>query len=223
MRAAVALATLIVCGCGAAPTPPAIETPIPPSGPIANPTFPLAAGASWTYQGSIRWADEKTGEPRDQQVTWISEVVEVIDRGPVVAYVLRGHPADLVWSEGEAQRGDWLILRVDNRTFHLMRATPELVEQVRTAKDPRALAAPADVFLELPLRGGQRICKDPEAPEYCWEVEDIEGGFRLAYRTRPDHTVVDFAPGKGVVAYSYAHHGTLAEVDVALTGYTPGK
>jgi hypothetical protein len=41
-------------------------------------------------------------------------------------------------------------------------------------------------------------------------------GWRLAYRTLPDHELLDFAPGVGITRYVYSHHGTVAETNVRL-------
>jgi hypothetical protein len=44
--------------------------------------------------------------------------------------------------------------------------------------------------------------------------------WRLAYRTAPDHQLLDFVPGVGIARYVYAHHGTAASIDVRLSTVT---
>ena len=47
--------------------------------------------------------------------------------------------------------------------------------------------------------------------------------FLLSFRTRPDHTIIEFVPGIGITRYVYVHHGTVAEADVKLIEYYPGE
>jgi hypothetical protein len=207
---------LVLAACGPAsvrrPTDP------PPVVPAPAAVFPLATGATWTYEGTVTWAGPD-GEPIEKQVTWPMQVVETIDRGQWVGFVIKGFPGDLPWSEGEAQPGDWLIVREDGRRYYLSRATPELIAAFR-AGQPGTPAAD-DLFLETPLVDGQRICHGDDT-RYCWDVAAATGGaFTLAYRTLPDHTMIEFLPGKGITAYTYGHHGTLSDVDVRLVTYRP--
>ncbi|MFZ4775826.1 MAG: hypothetical protein ACOYM3_10700 [Terrimicrobiaceae bacterium] len=41
----------------------------------------------------------------------------------------------------------------------------------------------------------------------------------IAYRTTPDHQILDFVPGIGIVGFHYVHHGTLSETDLGLIGF----
>lgn len=100
----------------------------------------------------------------------------------------------------------------------------------------------AEPFLDLPLQVGKvfgssewitRVDK-----QYMWLVEsageiqltDIRGissshkmkQYRLAYRTNPDHVIVDFVPGVGITRYIYEHHGTPMDVDLKLIEYHAG-
>jgi len=47
--------------------------------------------------------------------------------------------------------------------------------------------------------------------------------YTLVYRTNPDHTILGFVPGVGIVRYAYSHHGTTAEADAWLVGYHEGR
>ncbi len=207
---------LVAAACG----PASVRAPVkpPPVTPEPVAVFPLATGASWTYEGTVTWAGPG-GEPVEKQVTWSMQVVETIERGRLVGYLIKGFPGDLPWSEGEAQPGDWLIVRVDGRRYYLSRATPESIAAFRAGR--RGVPAADDLVLETPLAAGQRICHGDDT-RYCWVVEAAAGGaFTLTYRTLPDHTVIEFLPGKGITAYRYGHHGTLSEVDVRLVAHHP--
>lgn len=172
-------------------------------------------GTSFDYHGVVRWV--ASGVEREQEVDWRSEVIEVIDRGPVVAYVLKGFPADLVWSEGEAVRGDWVVIAARRARYYATRATPRLLDALRSARDVEGLIEPEDLILALPLRDGGTTCKREGDPMHCWTVDALAGGsWRLTYRTNPDTTVIDFTPGVGIVGYAYMHHGTVSEVVLRL-------
>ena len=107
-------------------------------------------------------------------------------------------------------------------------------------KSPRALPQTAEALLELPLAVGRKWDQDPAREDtwYCWCVERAQatglsiGGFasrgplktyRLAYRTCPDHQLLDIVPGLGIVRFVYNHHGTVASSDVRLISFSrPG-
>ena len=87
------------------------------------------------------------------------------------------------------------------------------------------------LLLVAPLRVGGRWRQevdDPEPSTYHWEVEaerfrKLLGRrrrvFSIVYRTLPDRTTVEVAPGLGIVDYSYEHHGTVAAVHVHLVKF----
>ena len=74
---------------------------------------------------------------------------------------------------------------------------------------------------------------------YCWLVEGEREfspkrfpaagklvnprDFTLAYRTSPDHKIIDFVPGLGIVGFQYVHHGTLSETDLGLIEFEKAK
>ncbi len=98
------------------------------------------------------------------------------------------------------------------------------------------------LFLDWPLTEGKRW-GEPEALKrddllYQWVVEEerpvrvrVKGveatgrgtQYRLALRTLPDHTLIDFVPGLGITHYIYSHHGTLAQAEVELVEYRAGQ
>ncbi len=107
-------------------------------------------------------------------------------------------------------------------------------------ESPRALPQTAEALLELPLAVGRKWDQDPAREDtwYCWCVEQVHarglsiGGFasrgplktyRLAYRTCPDHQLLDIVPGLGIVRYVYNHHGTVISTDARLISFSrPG-
>jgi len=67
---------------------------------------------------------------------------------------------------------------------------------------------------------------------YCWLVEGEAGfdpkqfpaagklsnpsDFIIVYRAAPEHQILDFVPGLGIVGFQYVHHGTLSETNLGL-------
>ncbi len=93
-----------------------------------------------------------------------------------------------------------------------------------------------DLQFEFPLFRGQRfgalsniIRSDLR---YFWYVEDkivFHGPnedfvislpvYHLVYNTFPGYSKISFRPYLGITSYEYHHHGTIAEVNLSLTGY----
>jgi hypothetical protein len=40
--------------------------------------------------------------------------------------------------------------------------------------------------------------------------------WQVVYRTNPDHQIFTIAEGVGIIAYEFAHHGTVASAKVEL-------
>jgi hypothetical protein len=91
----------------------------------------------------------------------------------------------------------------------------------------------ANEFLVLPLAKGKEWAGDTERADhwYRWYVESesqerlrIKGSslesptrtWRIAYRTLPDHQIMEIAEGLGITQFVYQHHGTVQSVDVRL-------
>lgn len=241
MRAWLRIAVL----CGLAVSAAATRSQSQPAGQDPESVFPLKKGTVWVYEGVVRGTVAGSKKKFEKKLTWQMEIVDIVERGSLVAAVVKGHPADLAWYDEETQPGDYLIVR-DAGKFYLVE--PFRVQEVR-----RRLGNPADrlddllqdeeLFLDWPLAKGKRW-GEPEALKrddllYQWVVEEerpvrlrsvkgVEGAgrvtqYRLALRTLPDHSIIDFVPGVGITEYIYGHHGTLAEADVKLVEYRAGR
>jgi len=105
--------------------------------------------------------------------------------------------------------------------------------------DSGKFSAPAQDFDELFVL---TLAKDKcwggdverEDGRYCWRVEKEQTAKRrikglaehhpftvysIAYRTNPDHQILDIAPGLGITRFIYVHHGTVATVDIHLVKF----
>ncbi|MCC6997889.1 MAG: hypothetical protein IT370_24960 [Deltaproteobacteria bacterium] len=178
-----------------------------------------------------------------EAVTWTTKVLEVVQRGAWSAAVMEGHPGDLVSWGAAPTPSSYVIVWRDGRYYQP--STPAAV--LARLRDPRDeldhLVDEAELLLRLPLRVGDAYCDEPQTEgntHYCWTVEPPqpwsrtsitgappasalgERAFPIMLRTLPDHTVLTYLPGLGLVAYTYAHHGTLEEVDLVLSSFTAG-
>jgi hypothetical protein len=94
----------------------------------------------------------------------------------------------------------------------------------------------------LPLAQGKKFCSPDEANRddgmYCWVAEGpvqvsldgIKGlpakmatAYTLAYRTNPDDSEAELAPGIGIIHYEYHHHGTIADTELKLVEFHAGS
>ena len=108
--------------------------------------------------------------------------------------------------------------------------------QMLTALERSDLA----LLLVLPLAQGKEWGDDSKREDhwYRWYVEDgrprrwwVKGfatahplpTWRIAYRTCPEHEVMEIAEGLGITRYIYEHHGTVASADVRLISFTRGS
>jgi hypothetical protein len=208
--------------------------------------FPLSKGNYWLYKGTVRWTKPNTKEVREKTFVWKMEVVRTLQREYVYGAVVRGFPGDLTWYEEGRAPSDCLILRVGSGNYYHLtgeRMESALKRFAREGDLGEGMVLDADQFLDLPLRTGKifgevrQITRQDRS--YCWVVEgedsiELKGvkgvtspsprtQYSLIYKTRPDHTRIEFVPGIGITSYRYVHHGTVSEVDLKLSEYHQGN
>ncbi|HBE18442.1 MAG TPA: hypothetical protein DEG17_24400 [Cyanobacteria bacterium UBA11149] len=209
------------------------------------PTFPLAKGSYWVYQGTTKWTKEQS--VHEENITWKMEVVEAIQRGHVTGFVLKGSPYDLAWYNEGKEPGNYVMIHINPDQFYLVSNNEKVAKVVQRLKDKDdalvGLVEEHELFLDFPLSRGkvfgdaQQITRKDRW--YCWlvesekarKLENIKGiekienvtEYELAYRTSPEYTIMDIVPGVGITRFVYVHHGSIAETDVKLIEYFPGK
>jgi hypothetical protein len=177
---------------------------------IAADPLPLAPGAKWTYDVTVKRYDPETEKEITKTLTWTTEVLDAHQGTGVTAYRVRGWPSDLASIDDATPNPtptERTLLRSGNS--FLFGSTPE------------PTIDGAEGWFSWPVIDGQRICPKKENV-YCWEVQSIDGGYALKYYTGPDEQTFDLQPGTGVSRFHYMHHGTTNEVDARLTSYTKG-
>jgi hypothetical protein len=210
--------------------------------------FPLRVGNAWTYEGSVSTQTQGTNEASGRVRVTMRVVEEkhsdcaalyLMEGHPVDAawFEPRGKPGEVV--EVPASRYGYLV--VANKVFRIDGARADKVKQAMAADGflPNGLVGPDDLEFEFPLAPGKRF-GNPDGitrPDfsYCWLVVDAAdkrfapalpqgkqppstARCRLVFETRPDHQIVGFDPTVGITDFAYEHHGTVATVQLHLTG-----
>lgn len=211
--------------------------------------FPLAKGNYWIYRGETKYLVKdpvsNKNVPKTEVLTWKMEVIDTATRGPFFAALIKGFPFDLSWYEPGKIRGDYLILGEGNavyRVFSGQDAREVWAKIKETGRPPADFKESGEVLLDLPLKEGKTFGEVPgnqAKGRYCWVVEgerafnpkrfpaagklDNARDFTLIYRTNPDHQILDFVPGIGIVGYQYIHHGTPSETNLGLIQFGTAK
>ncbi len=215
-------------------------TPVPPPATPAPPVFNFPKGATWTYQGTVKW--EETGKAQQKTVTWKMQIVEEIEREDgIVAYALKGHPRDLAFYTADKQPGDYLYLARANQVYLVTVRDAKLVDRVKDKNDALAdLLTDANLAFDFPLTVNKTYGSlSLVARQDAWYVWIVSGAkptpltgihgvtpanateYTLELKTNPDRQSVYFVPNVGITRFVYHHNGTLSDVDVKLIEYNP--
>jgi hypothetical protein len=206
-------------------------------------SFPLNPGTEWVYSGFVRWFDFNADRPATTHVTWTMSVVREYDRGGIRAAVVKGFPADLNWTEGNAKPELWIVAETRDGKFYLN--TDYTYRRVLDQLDNKDFSLEqllnADGWiLQLPLEQGKRFCDatfmDRDDGKYCWltgpphapKLSHVAGitpakrtAFDVEYDSIPEDAGFEFVDGVGITSYGYHHHGSLADTEVHLVEFHP--
>jgi len=208
--------------------------------PFSSP-IPLEKGNCWNYEGKIETTLAGSATVYSTNIAWDMVIVDSMQSTNVQAAVVRGFLDELPWYEPGCVPGFCVLLNFSNRVYRLNEPDADRAAALMRA----AMAQPgkfsaqtldSDERFVLPLARDKRWGGDVERKDgwYCWHVEQeqtaklqIKGVtehhpftvFSIAYRTNPDHLIVDIAPGLGITRFVYAHHGTVATVQVRLVSF----
>lgn len=188
----------------------------------------------WTYRGTVKWTPVYS-PPVATNVQWVMEVLDVATNAAVRASIVRGFPDQLMGEETGFAPSVSVVLCVSNRVYRLPAANEKEASRLaqRLVSAPLETPRDAEEFLVLPLHKGQTWGGGTEREDhwYCWHVESeklatvrLKGIvsprrmpiWRVAYRTCPEHEIMEIAQGIGITRYVYEHHGTVGSVDVRM-------
>jgi hypothetical protein len=176
---------------------------------IAADPLPLARGAKWTYEVTVKKFDVDSDKETTKTIEWTTEVLDAKEANGVTAYRIKGWPTDLASFDTDAApaASEKTVLRHGNSFLFGTSAEPVLDG--------------AEGWFSWPVIDGQKICPSAQMT-YCWNVAAVENGYTLSFYTGPDEQTFELQPGTGVSRFHYAHHGTTNEVEAKLTSYSPG-
>ena len=176
---------------------------------IASDPLPLAKGATWEYNVTVKRFDADANKETSRTMTWTTEVIDAKEANGITAYRVKGWPSDLASTdEATPAPTERTILRSGNNFLFGATAEPTIDG--------------AEGWFSWPVMDGQKICPKAEL-SYCWQVAAVETGYALTFYTGPDEQTFELEPGTGVSRFHYAHHGTTNEVEAKLVTYTAGR
>src|SRR5215467_11253342 len=91
IRKTLACALLAAAACGGAPKRHAMT----PEEMLAADPLPLAKGAKWTYDVTVKRFDPDAGKEVSKTLEWTTEVVDAREGNGVTAFRVKGWPTDL--------------------------------------------------------------------------------------------------------------------------------
>ena len=211
--------------------------------PAACPVLPLATGRSWTYRARVSWSPAGSTTSRDTTITWTTRVLDVRTRDSIDVALVQDWPTALAWWEPRQQPDSTFLVCTGHRLYQVAshRGAPSALRDSLLAG--RRLPAIDDLLLQLPLRDGDLYGRDrAERTDtyYAWYVEAVvraparlirvgvrrtDSVYTVAYRTMPDHQIMDYVPGFGLTGYVFAHHGTVsaATAELVASGRAPSR
>jgi hypothetical protein len=206
MTRLVALSLLsVVVACSSSPKRPLTQQEM-----IARDPLPLAKGAKWTYNVTVKRYDVAQDKENTKTLSWTTEVLDEKEANGVIAYRVKGWPTDLADFDQQPVPTEKTLLRSGNS---FMFGNGSSAEPTLDG---------AEGWFSWPVIDGQKICPSAEMV-YCWRVSAVETGYALSFYTGPDEQTFELEPGTGVSRFHYAHHGTTNEVEAKLVSYTKGK
>ncbi len=174
---------------------------------IAADPLPLAKGAKWTYDVTVKRFDPDADKETTKTLSWTTEVIDSRESNGVTAFRVKGWPSDLADFDQAPVATERTLLRSGNNFLF------------GTSPDPTLDGA--EGWFTWPLIDGQKFCPKAQMV-YCWQVAAVETGYALSFFTGPDEQTFELEPNTGVSRFHYAHHGTTNEVDAKLVSYTKG-
>ena len=194
--------------------------------------FPLRTGNLWVYKG---WKKEEShhgfGKYSKTVFTWKMRVVKTIPGTQYNAAIVNGY-ADALDAGYDPEKS--LILYSQSGKFYKDTGNRDEILKRLKSKSPDLtdLLKEEDLIFDLPLTLGKKFGYMEESLDYCWVVESkrltrltgIKGvsplkkrlKYTLLFWTNPDHQIIEFVPGIGIVHSYYVHHGTIHEIDLRL-------
>ena len=217
----------------------AFATEEKPASPI-----PLEKGTRWVYEAKVKWTPEAgsgLSGVQSNRIKWTSQVVSCVQGKSARAAVIRAFPMEILGMDPVKPTGYTVLVETSNKLYSASAESARHANKLarQFAAKPERFLGQNEVLLDLPLHADKRWGGDDDpVPRtdgwYCWRVEaekaqvlkvrglpadDYHIVYTVAYRTNPDHQVLDIAPGVGLTHLEYEHHGTVGWEDVRLVQF----
>lgn len=204
--------------------------------------FPLSKGTYWVYEGNVTY-QLTPNQTVTSTIRRRMQVADVINGAEFRAALIQGGPWDLEFYSTDKPAGDYLIVATNEATYLAQgEQARDLFAEIRKSGLTHEIrdTLAEDIWFRIPLRANGTYCAPDQLARddrmYCWAVmaakpervavTGVKSGTRtvyeLAFRTNPDHQIVQIAPGIGMLHFTYAHHGTPSEADVKLVDFHAG-
>ncbi len=184
------------------------------------------------------------------RLRWTNEVLFCVTRRTARAAVLHRFPTEVLGMDPEVPRNHLVLVETTNQIIQVPARNLSHARQLAKslADQPMTRVRGRTVLLEKPLRVKQRWGFDDSEEDllirarddgwYCWHVEAVRANrlslksgpsdrdvtsYVIAYRTNPDHQILELTPGIGFTRLEYEHHGTVGEEKVRLIDFIPGS
>ena len=184
--------------------------------------FPDAPGTVWHFKAAVQWTPENSSQVRSADITWNTSVISKHHSGAATVLVLSGFPTDLAWYE-PAMRPRVTLITTTSEGLYL-NTLPDQADIQKAIEQALKGAPEGERILLAHPRVGDCLGGTPGRDDgrYCWHVERKvtrrgHTGWEVAYRTNPDHQLLEFVPGVGVTLFEFEHHGTVASARAELT------
>ena len=176
------------------------------------PTIPFEKGTTWIYEGKVAWLEGS--KVKSKRIRLATEIIETFNYPRARVALVRSFPSELTWY-GDKPHPRYSLLILSSESLSQIE-TDNNQEARRLAQEfasrSSELMQQADTIMAFPLQDGSRFrsrVKGFRSSGALLRYQEI-------YRSNPDHIIIDFVPGLGVVRYVYEHHGTASSVDVVL-------
>jgi hypothetical protein len=218
---------LVVAGCG--------TVNIPADDPDY---FPMTRGVGWTYATRAEVCGAG-GTIVTNETEVFYEVLDAFDKGGTTAALLSGFPLSMdAWSAITNPADAVMLVCVPASQYHLL--DTNALARFQAPEDLLlGLIDENSLILDCPLVTGKRFGEFEQLTRpdfsYCWFVESEEkvrirgiSGvsswrkhivYHLVYQTLPAVQHVVFAPGVGIVEYTYHHNGTPCDLRMRLKDF----
>ena len=197
--------------------------------------FPMQRGVRWTY-ALHREVGTTRGTVATNDTVVRCEALKAVVRPELTAALFSALPTSIdPWSETNGAASPVVLVQIADSQYHLLDT-----DALARCGDPedalQDLIRGDSLFLDTPLVAGKRYGDFAQLTRpdgfYCWfvrseariRIRGVDGVspwrrhvvYQLVHRSLPDVREILFAPGIGILEYTYHHNGTACDLRMKL-------